>query len=131
MAVVARMVPSEVTQRLGTVWELCDEGDEGAQPLEKAFENYYYGVPFWLRGPNGETEGRFVRQANGLGAEQWKMTVVRSGGPDDPNNEFFTASPNGSFEMTVENPRAMGQIKVGREYRVTIEEIRGPRQRDA
>lgn len=121
MALVARMVAEEVTGRRGNPWVGCDADDEGAVPTEEAFGNYHYGVPVWLRGD------KYVKQKAQQGSEQFKLAVVRSKDGDDPSNEWFTASPTGSLEMTMENPEGFGYVVPGAEYRVTIERIRGPR----
>lgn len=121
MALVARMVAGEVTGRSGMPWVGCDADDDGAVPVEEAFGNYHYGVPVWLQGD------KYVKQKQQQGSESFKLNVVRSQGGDDPSNQWFTASPIGSLEMTMENPEGFGYIVPGAEYRVTIEKIRGPK----
>jgi hypothetical protein len=122
VAIVARMVAQEVTARNAAVWVPTTEDDPDAVRPADAFNNYHYGIPFWLRG------FEFIRPEQGKGQESYKLTVVRSGGPDDPNNDFFLASPSGEMTMTIDNPGAMGYVKAGEFYRVTVEKIRGPRE---
>lgn len=121
MALVAMMRASSVQQHGGTPWTPCDEDDDGAVALDVAFKDYA-APPKWLRG------AAFVRLAEGVSHEQFELNCVYSGDPDDPNSEFSLASPSGKLTLTVHNPKAMGYVKPGRAYRVTIEEIRGPRQ---
>lgn len=119
MALVARMVASEVTGRSGQPYVACEPDEEGAIPTEEAFGNYTYGVPVWLQGAS------HVKPKQQQGSESFKLNVVRSKGGDDPSNEWFTASPMGSLEMTMENPQGFGFIRPGEVYRITIEKIRG------
>lgn len=51
------------------------------------------------------------------GGETVKMAPVYGQG----NEEWAKATPFGSLEMTIDNPRAQGQIEPGRDYLVTIE----------
>lgn len=121
MALVAMMRAGLVQQHGGSPWTPCDEGDEGAVALEIAFKDYA-APPKWLR------DAAFVRLAEGVSHERFEMNCVYSGDADDPNSEFSLASPSGKLELVVHNPGAMGYVKPGRAYRVTIEEVRGPRQ---
>lgn len=121
MALVARMKATEVTDRFGVQRVACDADDEGAKSTAEVYGNYVYGVPVWLEGAD------FVRDEEGKGSETIKLSVIRSKGPDDPSNQWFEASPSGTFEMTMQNPQGFGYVQAGCEYRVTIERIRGPR----
>ncbi len=121
MALVARMVATEVIDRRGVQRVACEETEDGAKPTAEVYGNYHYGVPVWLEG------ARFVRDVEGKGSETIKLEVIRSKGPDDPSNQWFEASPHGAFEMTLQNPQGFGYVQAGEMYRVTIERIRGPR----
>jgi hypothetical protein len=121
MALVARMVAQEVTARHGTIWTPTAGDDPAGKTPDEAFANYTYGVPFWLR------DYDYIRADAGKGQEDFKLECVRSGGPDDPNNEFFVASPHGGLQMSIENPAGFGYVVAGESYRITIEKIRGPR----
>ncbi len=121
MGLVCRMKATEIIGRFGIQREPCEPDAEGAKPTEEVYGNYLYGVPVWLTGAS------HVRDVEGKGSETIKLAVVRSKGPDDPSNQWFEASPSGTFEMTIQNPEGFGYVKEGQEYRVTIERIRGPR----
>lgn len=124
MALVARMVAQESIDRNSTVWTPTDADDPEGKPAAEVFSNYTYGIPFWLRGHE------FIRADQGHGQQAIHLTVVRSGGEDDPNNDYFTASPMGELKMTIDNPAAFGYVKAGGTYRVTIEKIVGPRNKE-
>lgn len=121
MAIVAMMRAEKVEQHGGKPWTACEEDDEGAVALEVAFKDYAQ-APRWLR------DAEFVRLVDGVSYEGLKLKCVYSGDPDDPNSEFSLASPTGELTLLVHNPKAMGYVKPGRAYRVTIEEVRGPRK---
>lgn len=125
MALVARMRATEVTTRFASGWEQAEEGDEGAQRPADVFVNYVYGVPFWLR------DFEWIRPNERAVQETFKLDCVRSGGEDDPNNDYFVASPSGTFTMSIENPAGQEYVKAGMLFRVTIERIRGPRNTGA
>lgn len=121
MALVAMMRAASVQQHGGKPWQTCNEDDEGAVPLEVAFKDYAQ-PPKWLRG------AEYVQLVDGVSHEMLELNCVYSGDPDDPNAEFSLASPSGKLTLTVHNPAAMGYVKPGRAYRITIEEVRGPRK---
>jgi hypothetical protein len=121
VALVARMVATEVIERRGVQRLACPATAEGARPTTEVYGNYHYGVPVWLE------DAEYVRDVEGKGSETIKLEVIRSKGPDDPSNQWFEASPHGMFEMTLQNPNGFGYVQAGAEYRVTIERIRGPR----
>lgn len=124
MALVAKMVAHEVTGRSGTRYEQCGPDEPDARPVEDVFGNYAYGVPVWLQGAS------HVRTVVGQGSEQIKLQCVRTDDPNDPNNQWWTASPSGTLEMHIENPEGFGYVVPGAEYRITIERIRGPRSKE-
>lgn len=124
MALVARMMAHEVIGRGGGRWEPCEADDPDAKDPAEVFSNHTYGVPFWLR------DAPAIRQVEGQSQETFELSCVRSGGPDDPNNDWFTASPQGNLRITCDNPGGWDYVRPGGFYRVTIEKIRGPRDKE-
>ena len=121
MALVAMMHATEIRLVGGGREVPCDEGDEGARTVG---EDY---TAKWLRpsvsGKNFiRTELQVTRQ------EAIKLSALWD--PNGPNRDWAVASPAGSLELTIDNPGAMGYVKAGRHYRITIEEVRGPRKTD-
>lgn len=47
-----------------------------------------------------------------------EMAPVYSDDPDHPNRAFWEATPNGKIEMQINNPSALEQFEVGKEYYV-------------
>jgi hypothetical protein len=47
-----------------------------------------------------------------------EMTPVYSDDPEHPNRSFWEATPNGKIEMQINNPAALQQFEVGKEYYV-------------
>lgn len=123
MALVAKMVASEVNARGGGRWAPCAETDDGAQKVEDVGAvQSMYGTPPWLA-----TTGWVRYESVGQNAEGIKLVAVSAKGEDDPNREWAMASPSGTLDMYIQNPGAFGYVQAGQEYRVTIERIRGPR----
>jgi len=118
MAIVAKMLANEVQQFGGYRLVRCHPTDDNARPVED-------NDPKWLR-----TLDWHVRPELGLVTERIRLNAVHSTDPGDPNRDWSLASPTGELTLSIQNPEAMGYIKPGREYRVTIEQIRGPRDKD-
>ena len=123
MAIVAKMSVTKVMGYGAGRLVPCEEGDEGAIATKDApGANSWYGVCSWLK------DAEFVRMAPGTSQESWELQAVSSKGEaDDPNREWAAATPSGQLTLTVNNPECFGYVEPGREYRVTIERIRGPR----
>jgi hypothetical protein len=115
------MRPSKVMTIGGGRYVVCQEGDEGA--VEAKAAGSMYGIPPWL------TATGWVRlEPNATSGETWTLSCVSSTEDvDDPNRDFAQATPSGSLTLYVQNPDCFGYVETGREYRVTIERIRGPR----
>lgn len=47
-----------------------------------------------------------------------EMAPVYSNDPEHPNRIFWEATPNGKIEMQINNPSAIQQFEVGKEYYV-------------
>lgn len=47
-----------------------------------------------------------------------EMAPVCSEDPDHPNKAFWQATPNGKIEMQINNPSAIQQFEIGKEYYV-------------
>lgn len=127
MAMVALFRAQSVTQTGYPHWEACGVGDVGAVEFTEEMKgkaSSMYGLPMWL------VDATHVRMVDAPAEESLSLVAYRpdpSTGADDPNAVFFSASPSGEFKMIVQNPGAMGYVKAGKLYRITIEEIRGPR----
>jgi len=131
MALVAKMKAMKIEQTgngryvgVGDVPEDLSEEQlfaAGIIPVEKT--SSYYGIPPWFA---GFTHVRL--DPNLQSQENFKLAAVSARGEDDPNRDWAAATPAGTLEMWVDNPRAFGYIEAGAEYRVTIERIRGPRE---
>lgn len=50
------------------------------------------------------------------GAKIVKLQAVYSNDPNSPNYSWSTATPSASLQMTITNPVAFEQFKVGEEY---------------
>lgn len=127
MSIVARMAATEVLSRGGGRWVPCAADDEGAMevgegPDKVQFSSAYGPVP-WLA---SATHVR--RDEHAQSQEVITLAAVSAKGVDDPNRDWAAASPSGSLGLTIDNPEAWGYVKPGRIYRVTIEEVRGPRR---
>jgi|ERR1700677_1445735 len=120
MAVVAKMRCYEVTRRSYGMRVACEPDEEGAQAIANPAD-----LPFWLKGAT-HTRVETTKASQAV----WKMSPVYSTDPEHENRQFAQASPSGEFTLTVENPAAMNYVQEGREYRVTIERVRGPRDDD-
>jgi hypothetical protein len=123
MAIVAKMSVTKVTASGSGHLVPCEETDEGAIATETAPGAVsWYGVMKWLG------DAKFVRLAPGTSQETWELQAVSTKGEaDDPNREWAAATPAGQLTLTVNNPECFGYVEPGREYRITIERIRGPR----
>ena len=130
MALVAKMQAVEVLQMGGGRWVPCEPTDEGAVAMDdpsSPVANLYTDPPSWL---TSSTHVRRLEQAQS--AEAVKLSAVsrpKGSDPDQTNAQWAMASPSGTLTLTIHNPKAFGQIKPGREYRVTIEEVRSKRNR--
>jgi hypothetical protein len=129
MAIVAKMVASEVTGRGGGRYVPCGEHEPGAIAADdktSPLSNLYTDLPTWLE------DAKFLRRdPYAQAAESVALTAVSmpaGSDPDRTNAKWANASPNGQLTLTIHNPEAFGYVKPGAEYRITIERIRGPRE---
>jgi len=122
MALVAKMRAYSV-KREGSHRDIaCDPSDDGARELTDETRKHQ---PYWLK------EATHVRQDPLTPSQEtFVLQAVYSEDPESENRQFAQASPSGSLTLTIENPYAMGYVENGREYRVTIERVRGPRDKD-
>ena len=51
------------------------------------------------------------------------LTPVLTNDPQDPNHSWSKYTPSGKLEMTITNPTAYEQFKVGKLYHMTFEEV--------
>jgi hypothetical protein len=127
MGLIAKFRCGVVTRSAGTRWVPCEEGDEGACPVELVTTKegstldihtphgrigYSYGGAEWLRDAN------FVRQEWGPAQVQVKLGAV--GEDKGVNTKWATATPQGNLEMTIENPDAFDYLEPGVEYFLEI-----------
>jgi hypothetical protein len=131
MAIVAKMQASEIKALGGGRYVACDPDEEGAIAADdksSPIANLYTDLPGWLAGAT-----HFRRQAHAQSSECITLTCVSmpaGSDPDQTNAQWAMASPSGQLTMQIHNPEAFGYVQAGREYRVTIERIRGPKDRD-
>ncbi len=60
-----------------------------------------------------------ITQYSRFGGIKVEMTpVYPNDDPSHPNKTFWEATPNGKIEMQINNPSAIAQFEVGREYYV-------------
>ncbi len=123
MAIVAKMLATQVTGVGGSRYAACASDDPDGQPIEEApGVASYYGIPPWL------ASATHVKMQNNVQVqESIDLSAVSVKGEDDPNREWASATPSGTLTMAIQNPDAWGYIVPGAQYRVTIERIRGPR----
>lgn len=57
----------------------------------------------------------------GYGSKQFKLRAVYSNNPGE-DNQFSTATPSGTIEMTVSNPEVMDFFQHGKKYYVDFTE---------
>ncbi len=133
MALVAKMVATQVTVQGGDIWIACSPDDEGAISLDDdqaswVTKTVYTDPPQWLLGTG------YIKQVRGTQANEAVelncVSVPKGSDPDKTNAQWAYASPSGRLTLTIANPHAFGKIKPGREYRVTIEEVVPARRRD-
>lgn len=53
-----------------------------------------------------------------FGGARIEMSPVYSNDPEHPNRAFWEATPNGRIEMQINNPSAIQNFEVGKEYYV-------------
>lgn len=49
-----------------------------------------------------------------------KLSVVTTGGDDDPNKSFAKYTPVGDLRLVITNPDAMDAFEAGKEYDITF-----------
>lgn len=54
---------------------------------------------------------------------QVQLSPVYSSDKSSPNYSWSTATPSGKFEMTITNPGAYEQFRVGKTFHITMEEV--------
>lgn len=52
-----------------------------------------------------------------------EMAPVYSDDPEHPNRAFWQATPNGKIEMQINNPSAIENFEVGKEYYVDFSPV--------
>lgn len=123
MAQVAKMRCTEVKRVGSHRLVACEPDADGAREVTDVERER---GPFWIR------SATHVRQDPLTPLQEvYVMVPVYSDDPESENRRFAEASPSGSLTLTIENPDAMGYAENGREYRITIEAVRGPRKRQA
>jgi hypothetical protein len=125
------MTASEVKQYGGGRWVKCGPDDPGAVEAGASGSPMltYTDPPAWLAGSDYH---RMEKRAQA--AESYILMAVAMPKGDDPdrtNAQWAMASPGGQLTMTIHNPEAFGYVRAGEDYRVTIERIRGPREKPA
>lgn len=105
MAVLAKMVVQEQTERFGAQWP------------EEHFTEEHDWPPERQRTCNCE-------RPDGIGQVHVKLTAVYEREPGHENHAFWTATPNGSIELTIENPVTAAYFETGAEYYVEIRKAR-------
>lgn len=111
MALLAKFNCSTVQQFGNGRYVPCNEGDEGATEGHPA--SYYLA-------PDDPGRKGWQRWEQGISNIVVELNAVGSGGPDDPNQSFATATPSGKLTMTIQNPAAFGFFEPGQEYMIEI-----------
>lgn len=123
MALIAKMEATEVIARAGGRYIESEADHPDARELAAYANGLSGGAPAWLR------EAEHVRyDQHAQREESVTLTAVHAASEDDPNKEWAEASPQGSLQLTIQNPGAFGFVKPGKFYYVEIREVRGPRE---
>lgn len=63
-------------------------------------------------------------QKNKIISREVILSVVWSDDPKSDCKKFADATPNGELKLTIDNPEASKQFTPGKEYYITIEEVK-------
>lgn len=56
--------------------------------------------------------------------EEVRLVAVYSTGEDDPNSSWSAATPSGTLELMITNPKVFGYLEPGAEYYIEIRKSR-------